>query len=163
MPAVQRLYNVCKELFSKNAASEEAVENVRALLEKIKPSDVGLEQEAQLARGWNVSTNGINGKKGQNGSNQCLGPIKTGVTAWMGIFCLPPSAVIPLHNHPGMTVLSKLLYGTVHVKSYDWLDSATSVDLSQEKKLKLKHDKELIGTMCNPHLGVILMVLHGHP
>ena len=53
--------------------------------------------------------------------------------AQMGIFCLPPSGVIPLHNHPGMTVFSKLLFGTMHIKSYDWV-----VDSPPESPTTLK-------------------------
>ena len=36
------------------------------------------------------------------------------------IFIFPAGASIPLHNHPGMTVFSKVLYGTLAMRAYDW-------------------------------------------
>ncbi|ESW13203.1 hypothetical protein PHAVU_008G176400, partial [Phaseolus vulgaris] len=35
----------------------------------------------------------------------------------MGVFCLPALKVFPLHDHPGMTVLSKLFHGSAYILS----------------------------------------------
>jgi len=41
----------------------------------------------------------------------------------IGVFVFPPHTRIPLHDHPGMVVLSRILYGELLVKSFDVLSN----------------------------------------
>ncbi|KAL5151075.1 Plant cysteine oxidase 5 [Glycine soja] len=150
MPIVQKLYDTCKASLSpEGPISEEALEKVRIILAELKPSNVGLEQEAQLVRGWKGSLNGTNGKKWRNGSYHYPPSIKyihlhECDKFSMEIFCRSPGSVIPLHNHPGMTVLSKLL---ITCKVICWVYSGFD-DPSQARPAKLMKDC-LMSAPCN--------------
>ena len=42
-----------------------------------------------------------------------------------GIFVFPPNTCIPLHDHPDMVVISRILYGELYVTSYDVMPSSS--------------------------------------
>src|SRR6266498_142864 len=43
------------------------------------------------------------------------------------IFPLRRGAVLPLHDHPSMTVVSKVLHGRMRVEWFDWADRAAGL------------------------------------
>ncbi|CAN6162345.1 unnamed protein product [Urochloa humidicola] len=142
MDAIQKLYEVCKaSLSEKGPLSSEAIDKVRTVLDKITPTDVGLECESQAAR-----------RSPQALSRKRVFPSSPAIryrhiyeckSFSIGIFCIPASSIIPLHNHPGMIVLSKVLYGTVHVKSYDWIDKAEPLNLLKVRPARVVRDGEM--------------------
>lgn len=129
---VEALYELCKKTFTPSGSpppSSAAINKISSLLDAMQPADLGLKEEnPDDDRGL-----GFFRLDNLNRVSRWTQPI-TYLNVYesdsftMCIFCFPTSSVIPLHDHPGMTVFSKVLYGSLHVRAYDW------VEPSQESK-----------------------------
>ncbi|CAH0490683.1 unnamed protein product [Peronospora farinosa] len=76
----------------------------------------------------------------------------------IGIFILPPGVSIPLHDHPRMSVITRVLYGSMHVKTYDLIkhdglpnDKKHMARLCMDKVATAPHTMELLPDYGNLH------------
>ncbi|KAJ7971944.1 plant cysteine oxidase 2-like [Quillaja saponaria] len=144
--ALQELFVSCRDIF-KGPSTVPLPQDVKELchiIDNMKPEDVGLSRDLQFFKPGNT----IKGNP-----RVTYTTIYTCDNFSFCLFFLPATGVIPLHNHPGMTVFSKLLLGTMHIKSYDWVDHDTdnldnSVPPSRLRLAKLKAD-DIFTAPCN--------------
>ncbi|CAI9268175.1 unnamed protein product [Lactuca saligna] len=134
---LQRLYMSCKDVFKGvgTVPSPTDVQKLCHILDGMMAEDVGLSRNLQFFK-----TRSIVGVTPKVACTTIYQSEKFSLC----IFFLPANAVIPLHNHPGMTVFNKLLLGKVHIKSYDLVDSSDSnhesISPSHMKLASLKVD-----------------------
>ncbi|KAA8540933.1 hypothetical protein F0562_024929 [Nyssa sinensis] len=134
---VQKLFETCKEVFATGETGcvppPADIERLRLVLDSMKPEDVNLTPSMPY----------FNRAENEDAPPITYLHIYECNKFSIGIFCFPPSGVIPLHNHPGMTVFSKLLFGTKHIKSYDWV---TEIPSSMDENGNLLRDRQRPGT-----------------
>lgn len=124
--AVSDVVKAARELFSnRNHARELTADDVQGVLEslgQITVANVGLAKQAEEERKRSASI--FKNKLPFFDKNKSSPPITyfhiyECPDFTVGIFCIPENRDMPLHDHPQMTVCSKVLYGEVRVEAYD--------------------------------------------
>ncbi|OIV90080.1 hypothetical protein TanjilG_01534 [Lupinus angustifolius] len=117
--ALQKLFVSCRETFKgpDTFISPQDVQRLCNILDIMKAEDVGLSKDLEFFNPDNILK--------ENPRVTCTTMYQCNNFS-LCIFFIPENGVIPLHNHPGMTVFSKLLIGKMHIKSYDLVEPSVS-------------------------------------
>lgn len=142
---LRRLFLACRNVFKDPEILPSSIDvlKLRRILDAMVPEDVGLNRGLQFFQTQNVA---------ETNARVTYATIYQSNKFDISLFFLPASSVIPLHNHPGMTVFSKLLLGTMHVKSYDWVEEDASSDCpkpSFTRRLARLMTKKVVSAPCD--------------
>lgn len=145
--AVERLFDRCQEVLGAlpngTAATVADVSVIVPLMDRITPADLGIVPPTRAANPLALRLFGRSGPGPGAPRYPPLEYLKLHDCAafTMGVFRFPENGTIPLHDHPGMTVVSKLLYGRVRVLSYDWAEAESPSTTRVPRRARLVADR----------------------
>ncbi|KAK5575204.1 hypothetical protein RB653_010460 [Dictyostelium firmibasis] len=99
-----------------------ALDSLISIFKEIKCKDLKIDKPLTLS------------KPIGNGKKVFYYPLVENEKFTLAIFAFPPNTSIPTHDHPKMTVLSKVLYGSISCDSFDWIDESSN-DKKQGKAI----------------------------
>jgi predicted metal-dependent enzyme (double-stranded beta helix superfamily) len=133
---IQQVATACRKVFKEmRGYSEDDIAEVKALLDRVGASDVGLGEK----------------QRGKHQPQIEFVDVLDTPTFTIGIFILPKGRSLPLHDHPGMTVLSKVLYGSLLVSRFDKEDYSRPTDMtdfSEQFPVKVRAGTVLRAPKC---------------
>ncbi|XP_020090002.1 plant cysteine oxidase 1-like isoform X2 [Ananas comosus] len=132
MSKIQELYDACDWNFSSGKEGLPTLKQIRwlqGLLDAMEPADVGIDAtrtDERLMEDEPIPKSQYGLFLAQSVTQVTYIHIHECDDFSIGVFCFPAGATFPLHDHPNMVVLSKVLYGSVQLKSYDWVTTPNS-------------------------------------
>ena len=107
MSKIQEIIQQSEQLFAKKNRPQHIISTIRKLLDQVNAHDLNLDKiMANLDRSCQWDSQ----------------PICNTSEFSLQLFMITKGSKIPLHNHPHMWVLMRVLYGNLHIRAYNWAE-----------------------------------------
>lgn len=134
---IENIARVAQQTFSKQV-NEESMTKLRSLMSKLSANDVNLRSD-MIQRGCRLNAPVVHIHLHESHTHS------------IGIFAIREGKKIPLHNHPDMFGLVKVILGRVKVKSYTHLPADETYSVPQEvlSRISRKQIPNLVPTIAD--------------
>mmetsp|Transcript_1104 Transcript_1104/g.3353 ORF Transcript_1104/g.3353 Transcript_1104/m.3353 type:complete len:279 (-) Transcript_1104:208-1044(-) len=144
---LQNLLNVAHSVARSEDISRESTDEIAAAMANVPLYELGFDQHS--SRGPSVPGSGAQPGRGLPIEYQ---HIFEDQLVSIGVFKLPAGSTIPLHNHPGMHVWSRILYGRINLRAFDWASGSRSSSRSGKPAAAVLSRDQTVDSEQSPSL-----------